>query len=93
MQHRVKIISPAKAERLRRQDEKKRREKRNSLRLLVGIVLLMVLAVGADYLWIKAMARQRREQHQRLHHHQPAQTNSPGTRVPTTGERTNTAKP
>jgi cytoskeletal protein RodZ len=93
MQHRVKTISPAKAARLRRHDEQKRREKRNSLRLLLVTVLLMVAAVGADYLWIKAMARQRRQQHERLHHHQPAQTNSPGTRVSTTGERTNTAKP
>jgi len=82
MQHPVKAISPAKAARLRRQDEQKRREGRLSRWLLVGFVILSTVAVGADYLWLRAKARQRREQHQRQFHH--GQTNAPAQNPPQT---------
>jgi cytoskeletal protein RodZ len=75
MHKHAKAITPAKAARLHRQDEKKRREKRLSRWLLIGFVILATAAVGADYLWLRAMARQRREQHERRFHH--GQTNAP----------------
>ena len=86
-------IAAKRAERAAKEAAKLRKEKRKSRLMLIGVVLLMIAAVVADYLWLRTQARQRREQHERLHHHQPAQTYLPGTRVPTTGERTNVGKP
>lgn len=80
MQNHLKAISPTKAARLRRRDEQNRREKRLSRWLLVGTVSLMATVMGADYLWLRAKARQRREEHQRQFHH--GQTNAPAQNPP-----------
>lgn len=52
------------AERAAKEAEKLRKEKLKSRLLLVGVILLMIAGVVADYLWIRAMARQRHKQHQ-----------------------------
>lgn len=52
------------------------REKRNSWLMIVGLALVSISLVIADYFWLKAQARQRREEHLQRRH-QRAQTNSP----------------
>ena len=61
------------AERAAKEAEKIRQEKRKSRLLLAGVILLMIAAVVADYVWIRAMARQRHKQH--LHSQQGRNTN------------------
>jgi hypothetical protein len=53
MQEHRRIVSPAKAERLRRKAEQARRKKRKFVAQICGIGVLMVLAVVADYLFIQ----------------------------------------
>lgn len=53
MQEHRRVVSPAKAERLRRKVEQARREKRKFVAQICGIGILMVLAVVADYLFIQ----------------------------------------
>ena len=54
----------------------RRREKRNSWLMIIGLALVSVSLVIADYFWLKARAQKRREEH-RQRQHQRAQTNSP----------------
>jgi hypothetical protein len=52
------------------------REKRNSWLMIIGLALVSISLVIADYFWLKAQARQRREVHLQRRH-QRIQTNSP----------------
>lgn len=81
------------AERAAKEAEKRRKEKRNGWLLVVCWAMVSFGLCVADYFWLRHQAQQRREQHERLYHHQPAQTNLSGTRVPSTDERTNATKP
>ena len=72
MQEHRRVVSPAKAERLRRKSEQARREKRKFVAQIGGIGILMVLAVGADYLFIQWGRYQRHRQW----HHREGVTNS-----------------
>ena len=69
---RARILGPAKAERLRREVERKRLDKRKFVLQLCGIGLLMVGAVVADYLFIQWGRYQRHMQQ----HHRQSRTNS-----------------
>ena len=53
MGHNPRILSSARAERLRRQVERKRSDKQKFVLQLCGIGVLMVGAVVADYLFIQ----------------------------------------
>lgn len=77
-----KMITHAKAERLRRQAEQERREKRKSLWMLLGIVLLMVGAVVADYLFIQwgRYQRHRQQYHRQSVTNATERTNGPAIR-------------
>ena len=67
MQEHRRVVSPAKAERLRRKSEQARREKRKFVAQIGGIGILMVLAVVANYLFIQWGRYQRhRQQYHRL---------------------------
>lgn len=72
MQEHRRIVSPAKAERLRRKAELARREKRKFVMQICGIGILMVLAVVADYLFIQWGRYVRHRQR----FHRPGVTNS-----------------
>ncbi len=72
MAHAPKALSPAKADRLRRQAEQTRQEKRKFVAQICGIGILMVLAVVADYLFIQWGRYVRRRQQ----YHGPGVTNS-----------------
>jgi cytoskeletal protein RodZ len=63
------------AERAAKEAAQLRKEKRNSRLLIIGVALASILLIFADYLWLRARARQRREQHERQFHH--GQTNAP----------------
>ena len=56
--------------------EQRRREKRNSWLMIIGLALVSVSLVIADYFWLKARAQKRREEHRQSQHHR-SQTNSP----------------
>ena len=72
MHPRPRILSSAKAERLRRKAEQTRREKRKFVAQISGIGILMVMAVVADYLFIQWGRYQRHMQQ----HHRQSTTNS-----------------
>ena len=77
-------MSPDKAarhtERAAKQAEQRRREKRNSLLMIIGLALVSISLVVADYFWLRSRAQKRREEH-RQRQHQRAQTNSPAAPV------------
>ena len=77
MSHTAKALSPAKAERLRRKTEQERRLKRKSLWITVGVVVLMVGAVAADYLFIQwgRYQRHRQQYHRQSVTNDTARTN------------------
>jgi flagellar basal body-associated protein FliL len=64
------------AERTAKEAEQLRQEKRKSRVMLIGLALVSISLVVADYFWLKAQAQKRREEH-RQRQHQRAQTNSP----------------
>jgi heme/copper-type cytochrome/quinol oxidase subunit 2 len=63
------------AERAAKELAQLRKERRNSWLMITGFVLLSLSLVVADYFWLRARARHRREQHERQFHH--GQTNAP----------------
>ena len=73
-------IAAKRAQRAEQQAEQLRKEKRNSWLMIIGFILLSTSLVIADYFWLKARARQRRERHMQTHH-RPAQTNTPAAAV------------
>ena len=68
------------AERDAKDAGQRHREKRNSLLMIIGLALVSISLVVADYFWLKARAQKRREEH-RQRQHQRAQTNSPAAPV------------
>lgn len=64
------------AERTAKEAEQLRKEKRKSRLMLIGLALVSISLVVADYFWLKSQAQKRREEH-RQRQHQRAQTNSP----------------
>lgn len=60
--------------------EQRRREKRNSWLMIIGLALVSLSLVVADYFWLKARAQKRREEHLQRRH-QRALTNSPAAPV------------
>lgn len=64
------------AQRVALEAGQRRREKRNSRLMIIGLALVSISLVVADYFWLKARAQKRREEH-RQRQHQRAQTNSP----------------
>jgi len=68
------------AERAAKDTEQRRREKRNCWLMIIGLALVSISLVVADYFWLKARAQKRREEH-RQRQHQRAQTNSPAVPV------------
>jgi len=64
------------AQRTTLEAEQRHREKRNSWLMIVGLALVSISLVIADYFWLKAQAQKRREEHLQRRH-QRIQTNSP----------------
>lgn len=64
------------AQRAALEAEQRHRVKRNSWLMIIGLALVSISLVVADYFWIKSQAQKRREEH-RQRQHQRAQTNSP----------------
>lgn len=73
-------VAAKRAERAAKDAEQRRREKRNSLLMIIGLALVSLSLVVADYFWLKARAQKRREEH-RQRQHQRAQTNSPAAHI------------
>ena len=61
-------------EHMAKEAEQRRNEKRKSWLLIVGVAVVSVGLVVADYFWLRHQARQRHE----MRHKQPPQTNHPG---------------
>lgn len=80
------------AERASKEADQRRREKRNSLLMIIGLALVSISLVVADYFWLKARAQKRREEH-RQRQHQRAQTNSPDVVIPSAGNSNSTKAP
>lgn len=76
------------AERAAKKTEKLRKEKRITWLMVVGCAIVSLGLCVADYFWLRHQARQRREQHERLHHHKQStnnptlQTNQAGVSLP-----------
>ena len=70
-------MSPEKAAkcaaRAEKDAEQKRRENRNSWRIVIGLVVFWVSFGIADYFWLRHQARQRHEQR----YHRSGRTNAP----------------
>ena len=64
------------AQRAASEAAQRRREKRNSWLMIIGLALVSVSLVIADYFWLKARAQKRREEHRQSQHHR-SRTNSP----------------
>jgi hypothetical protein len=80
-------IAAKHAERAAKAAAELRKEKRNGWLIVIGIALALSSIMFADYLWLRARARQRYEQ--RLQSgHRPTQTNAPANAPPGAG-RTN----
>jgi hypothetical protein len=79
------------AQRAAKKAERLRKEKRNDWLMIIGFALLFVSLVVADYFWLRAQARERREQHEKTHH-RPAQTGAPADSG-TGAEKTNSKAP
>ncbi len=73
-----RLITPQKAERLRKAADQDRRKRRKSLLLLLGVVLLLIGVVVADYFFIRWQRHQRHLRHQQ---HQTAAWLSNGVAV------------
>jgi uncharacterized protein HemX len=84
-------IASKRAERAAKEAAKKRREKRTGWLIVACWAVVSLGLCVADYLWMKARAERRREEHQRIYHRQ-AQTNSPASPVGSGGQ-TNTTEP
>jgi hypothetical protein len=72
--------------------EQRRREKRNSLLLIIGVALASISLMVGDYFWLRARARRRREEHFQRQH-QRGQTNPPATFIPGAGKTNFTETP
>ena len=73
------------AERAARQAEKLRKEKLRSRLWVIGVAIVSLGLMVADYFWLRHQAQQRREQHERLHQHHKHGTNNPTLQTNQTG--------
>jgi hypothetical protein len=72
--------SAKRAERAAKEAEQLRKEKRYGWFTIIGIAVVSMGLIVADYVWLKARAQRRWEEHQKLHH-RPVKTNSPSSQV------------
>ncbi len=83
-------MSPEKAAkcaaRAEKDAEQKRRENRNSWRIVIGLVVFWVTFGIADYFWLRHQAKQRHEQR----YHRAGRTNAPVS-TPLDGGQNHTA--
>ena len=76
-------VAAKRAERAAKEAEQRRREKRKSIWMIIGLALVSISLMVGDYFWLKARAQKRREEHMQTRH-RPAQTNDTA-HVPNTG--------
>jgi flagellar basal body-associated protein FliL len=75
------LLAAAKlAQRAAKEAKQRRREKRNTWLMIIGLAMVSISLMVGDYFWLKARAQKRREQHMQSRH-RPAQTNSPAAPV------------
>ena len=79
-------------QRAAKEAEQHRREKRNSLLMMIGVALASLSLMVGDYYWLKSRARRRREEHLQRQH-QRAQTNPPAAFIPGAGKTNFTETP
>ena len=75
------------AQRAAKEAEHLHKEKRNWRLIIIGVAMVSIGLIVADYCWLQHRARQRHEQR----HRQSMRTNSPASSVGQSGN-TNTAK-
>jgi flagellar basal body-associated protein FliL len=79
-------LSPEKAARRAERDAKdaaqRRKEKRRSVVLIVGVAVVSVGLMVADYFWLRHQAKQRHEQR----YHRGGRTNAPTSVAPMVGQ-------
>lgn len=63
------------AQRAQQQAKELRKEKWTSWLLVIGVALGSVGLTVADYFWLRARARQRRDEHVQTHHRTAMETN------------------
>lgn len=72
--------------------EQSRREKCKGRWMLIGVAVASASLLLGDYLWLKARAQKRREEHQQRQH-QRVQTNSPAVAIPGVAKTNSTETP
>lgn len=79
-------LSPEKAsrraERAAKDAAQRRKEKRRSLMLIIGVAVVSVGLMVADYFWLRHQAKQRHEQR----YHRGGKTNAPASAAPVVGQ-------
>jgi len=86
-------LSPEKAarraERAAKDTAQRRKEKRRSLMLIIGVAVVSVGLMVADYFWLRHQAKQ---MHERRHQHQQRSkfTNDPASKAPHIGQNQGT---
>ncbi len=75
-------VAAKRAERAAKEAEKKRKEKRNGILMVVGWAIVTIALIVGDYFWLKARAQRRNAEHQRLFH---KKTNALPTTVTNSG--------
>jgi heme/copper-type cytochrome/quinol oxidase subunit 3 len=70
------------AERAAKDAAQRRKEKRHSLMLVVGVAVVSFGLVVADYLWLRHQATQKHEQR----YHRGARINAPASAAPVAGQ-------
>ena len=82
-------LSPEKAarraERAAKDAAQRRKEKRRSLMLIVGVAVLSVGLMVADYFWLRHQAKQKHERHHQ-HQQRGEWTNDPASNSPHIGQ-------
>ena len=71
------------AERAAKDAAQRRKEKRRSLMLIVGVAVVSVGLVVADYFWLRHQAKQK---HERRHQQRSKMTNDPASNAPHIGQ-------
>ncbi|MBX3732890.1 MAG: hypothetical protein KF791_09875 [Verrucomicrobiae bacterium] len=69
------------AERATKDAAQRRKEKRRSLMLMVGVAVVSVGLTVADYFWLRHQAKQKHERHHQLQQRSKL-TNAPASRAP-----------
>lgn len=91
-----RLISPRTAakhaERVATEAAQLRKEKRNSWLMIIGVALASMSLMAGNYIWLRARARGRRDEHLQRQQER-GQPNSPAVTIPDGGKKNSTETP